>query len=170
MRLMWQNGTKTGAARTAISIQKHRVQHNPHLCKHYLTDMFHLSGTRSSHHTEQTFEIGDAGKRQVAKHLPPSLYTKSVDGASLCGTAMYRPYRRVPLRTLRTRCCTSAATRWSRAHAAKAASFSPTAASGRLPLRPCTTSPRALRRRPQCRGWFTAVFRTWAGTRTGAAP
>ena len=146
---------------------------NPHLCKHYLTDMFHLfKYTVFSHHPQQIFEIGDPGKRQSRKAFATkSVHTRrGLRRIFMWDRYVVSPYRRVPLRTLRNtllhECSHQMNAGQRRAMWQAGQKFQPHGREWQAAFRALAhdgdIGPGFEETDPQRRGRFTAVFRTWA--------
>ena len=171
MRVMWQKWHEDWCRSHGNLDPKSIVfSTNPHLCKHYLTDMFHLfKYTVFSHHTEQTFEIGDAGKRQSRKAFATKSLHKSrgLRRIFMWNRYVVSPYRRVPLRTLRNTLLHECSHQMvAGQHAAKGRKFQPHGREWQTAFKALAhdkdIGPGFKKTDPQRRGRFTAVFRTWA--------
>ena len=143
---------------------------NPHLCKHYLTDMFHLfKYTVFSHHPQQVFKIGDPGKRQSRKAFARKSLDKSRGLRLIFMWERYvvSPYRRVPLRTLRNTLLHECSHQMVAGQQVELhPKFQPHGREWQTAFQALAhdedIGPGFNETDPQRRGRFTAVFRTWA--------
>ena len=154
---------------------------NPHLCKHYLTDMFHLfrNTVFSNGNGRQTFWIGNAGRRQRVAAFAIKDVMQKINGLKyifMWDQYVVSPYRRLPLRTLRNALlheCShhmTAGQHYAREAARRAHRKVPKfqdhgpewKAAFRALAHDEDIGPGFDTTDPQRRGQFTMIFRTWA--------